>query len=257
MRKIICALMALLMTASLWACGQEDTTETTVATATESLETTASVAPRAAETEPSAEATQPATTVAATEPSATETTAPPEPAEVSLGTYKDLTYENSFIGAICTLPQGFTYRTAQEILQENSIPEDATAEKTRQLLQEADELLLMEAHREEDDGRISVRAVRKGAHPESVDVSAWLTRETQSMTSQMTAGGATKVTAEPVELYFATRTEMGMLLTAEKDGQESYGLVLVYEVAGYLVWVTITVPGLDTLDTLLLCLEIA
>lgn len=171
-----------------------------------------------------------------------------EPA-FSMGKTTGTTYTNDFLGLSCTLPQGWTFASEQELLQLNNMTKEYLDEDTLKLLEKATIVYDMSAQHLTEGGSINVNMEKfTSAQIIKMNVKATLEAQIPTLISTYENMGFTDVIAEVDTIAVDGQAFDGVRISANYYGDTFYLICISFKRSTYLANVAIGAWSIEKLE---------
>lgn len=172
------------------------------------------------------------------------------PADFSIGTTEGQVYENPFIGLGFTLPDGFTFTSAEELGDLNEVTPEMNEKKRNAAYGNANTLYLMQANNEEGGG-VGINLENTKSEGATVtSAKSYMATAKNELPSAMESMGFTDVTVSEAPLTFAGKEYSALQVSGHIYEEAFYQNYICYEADKFLVVVSYGAYGKDVLDTL-------
>lgn len=216
MKKILCALLAILMLASLCACGSNDDTSNI-----------------------RGEIIDGNTVPAATNP--VETDPPETESTFSFGKTTGNTYQNEFLGISCTLPEDWAFYSDQQILEMNNLTGEFLDEDAAKLMANATIIYDMMASQQTDGSSININLEKLNAlQLLSLDIKAVLEAQIDIIVPTYENMGYTDVQAVSEKVTVDGKEYDSLRISAKIQGIDFYSTAFSFLKGNYLANVTVS-----------------
>ena len=236
MKRIFALLLALVILASLCACGKsESEIRGAVTTVGEAPETEAPAQPDAGETEEAAEES------------------PIEDVEVKIGLINGGRYESEFLGIGCELDENWTYAAQEDLAELMGNTEEIFADTDyAESIKEAEMFYDMVASTSDGVSSINVLLQNMGLiYGTVITEEQYIELATKDLTAQMEAAGISNVEWEIVELDFAGQTRPGLKISSQVNGIAYYCTQVYVKSGSYMAVITLASYLEDTTEPML------
>ena len=227
MKKILCTLLAILMLASLCACGSNDDTSNI-----------------------RGEIIDGNTVPAATNP--VETDPPETESTFSFGKTTGNTYQNEFLGISCTLPEDWAFYSDQQILEMNNLTGEFLDEDAAKLMANATIIYDMMASQQTDGSSININLEKLNAlQLLSLDIKAVLEAQIDIIVPTYENMGYTDVQAVSEKVTVDGKEYDSLRISAKIQGIDFYSTAFSFLKGNYLANVTVSSLAEDKTATYL------
>ena len=227
MKKILCTLLAILMLASLCACGSNDDTSNI-----------------------RGEIIDGNTVPAATNP--VETDPPETESTFSFGKTTGNTYQNEFLGISCTLPEDWAFYSDQQILEMNNLTGEFLDEDAAKLMANATIIYDMMASQQTDGSSININLEKLNAlQLLSLDIKAVLEAQIDIIVPTYENMGYTDVQAVSEKVTVDGKEYDSLRISAKIQGIDFYSTAFSFLKGNYLANVTVSSLAEDNTATYL------
>ncbi len=171
--------------------------------------------------------------------------------EFSLGKAANNTYNNAFLGISCTLPAEWTFYTDEQILELNNITEDYMDDDVAELIENASIIYDMYATNATTGENININLEKLNAvQAIALDIKQALEAQINAITSTYENIGYTDITVNYQKVSVDSKEFDALKITAKIQDTDFYGTVFTFKKGNYLANITICSLLTDNFDTI-------
>ena len=184
-----------------------------------------------------------------TVPAATD---PAQDGDTVLGTLEGNTYKNTYAGLTCTLPDTFSYGTAEELLVKNGLDAQAQISELTAMVTNHQPVYVMYAQDPQTRENINI-SIQQAAPEElaQMDIGADFQAQIPGEISSYEAMGLTNVQCEYKQLTVSGKLLDALALTGDYSGQKIASVTVGYKTGDCLVLLTLAGADIQSLEQLL------
>ncbi len=177
---------------------------------------------------------------------------PEAESKFSLGETAANTYKNDFLGISCTLPEGWTFYTDEQIMQLNNLVGDIAGEELASKLENANIIYDMYATNEGGYCNMNVNLEKlSAAQLLKLDIKKSLESQFDGIKSSYQNMGYTDIVLAYEKITVDGKEFDGITINAKIQGVNFYSTVFCFKKGTYLANVTIACLQTDKIDTIL------